>query len=60
MTVCVMIEDFGILYGLYQANLIEDVRISHDTSKFVPETGAEEEGNVHFCDFLLCRTCRDQ
>ena len=60
MTVCVMIEEVGILHGSCQASLIEDVRMSHDTPKFVHETGAEEEGNVHFCDFLLCRTCRNQ
>jgi len=53
---CVMIEEDGILYGSCQASLIEDVRMSHDTSKFVLETGAVEEGNVHFCDFLLYRT----
>jgi hypothetical protein len=53
---CVMIDEVGILDGLriYQAGLTEDVRMSHDTSKFVPQTGAEEEGNVHFCDFSLC------
>lgn len=60
MTVCVMNEEVGILYGSCQASLIDDVRMTHDTSKFVPETGAEEEGNEHFCDILLCRTCRDQ
>lgn len=60
VTVCAMIEGVGILYGSCQASLIEDVRMSHATPKFVPETGAQEEGNGHFCDFLLCRTCRDQ
>jgi len=57
---CVMIEEVGILYGSCQAKLIEDVIMSHDSPKFVLETGAEEEGNVHFCDFLLCETCREQ
>lgn len=60
MTVCVTIEETGILYGSCQASLIEDVRMSHDTPKCVPETGGEEEGNVHFCYFLHCRTCRDK
>ena len=56
VSLCIMIEEVGILYGSCQAGLIEGFRMSHDTPKFVPETGAEEEGNMHFCDFLLCRT----
>lgn len=60
MTVYVMIKGVGILDGSYQDSFIEDFRMSHDTPKFVPETGGEEEGNMHFCDFLLCRICRNQ
>ena len=39
-------------YGSCHANLIEDFRMRHDTAKSVLDTGAEEEGNLPFSDFL--------